>query len=337
MRCFYIDVLRFIGLAMIVLAHVNPPDIIFQIRNFDVPLMVVVAGMSFFLSYQKSSSYSDYLVKRVARLVLPVWLFLCGYFLSLWLLMPSSEELNLRTIATSFLLIDGIGYVWIIKVFLLVALVAPIMYEFSIKTVSDQRFFLVVGLGMLGYEVVRFISMPFMDNALVAIVSQVTHYLVPYSLLFAVGLRLGVLSRPSKLYLLMASGGVCLLFAILLYLRKGEWISTQEMKYPPSLYYTSYALFITMILFVVKDKLQTVVVLLKLDRFVSFCAKNSIWIYLWHIPMIKFYQDEFLAKYILVFSCSILLAYCQVSLVNLAVSQMQSESARRRLKSLLTG
>lgn len=41
----YIDFLKMLGLLCIMLAHVNPPQIIMQLRNFDVPFMVILSGM----------------------------------------------------------------------------------------------------------------------------------------------------------------------------------------------------------------------------------------------------------------------------------------------------
>jgi len=69
-----IDFLRFLGLCMIILAHVDPSDGLFQLRNFDVPLMVLISGVSFGLSY-KGEPYGSYVWKRVKRLLLPVWIF----------------------------------------------------------------------------------------------------------------------------------------------------------------------------------------------------------------------------------------------------------------------
>ena len=43
-----IDFIKFLGLFAIILAHVGPNEKIFQLRNFDVPLMVFISG---FLSY----------------------------------------------------------------------------------------------------------------------------------------------------------------------------------------------------------------------------------------------------------------------------------------------
>ena len=80
MRDEKIDFLRFLCLAMIILAHMYPPGIIFQIRNFDVPLMVLVASLSFRASF-RAQAYMSYLWSRAKRLILPVWIFLSIYFL----------------------------------------------------------------------------------------------------------------------------------------------------------------------------------------------------------------------------------------------------------------
>ena len=64
MRDKRIDLLRFIGLSMIILAHVTPPDVIMQIRNFDVPLMVIISGISFAISFKNSEKFTIYVWKR---------------------------------------------------------------------------------------------------------------------------------------------------------------------------------------------------------------------------------------------------------------------------------
>lgn len=46
-RDLHIDFLRFIGISLIILAHVEAPSGITQFRCFDVPLMVFVSGLSF--------------------------------------------------------------------------------------------------------------------------------------------------------------------------------------------------------------------------------------------------------------------------------------------------
>ena len=125
-----IDLLRFLGLTMIVLVHVNPPFWLTQFRSFDVPMMVFVSGLT--VARKEVSSYVGYIVKRTKRLVIPVWTFLAFYllgfyYLQFWIL--PDQYLTGRMILRSFLLLDqSIGYVWIIRVFLLIMLLPPPPY-----------------------------------------------------------------------------------------------------------------------------------------------------------------------------------------------------------------
>src|SRR4051812_10196060 len=104
-----IDLLRVAGLLCIILAHVSPPETIFQIRNFDVPLMVMVSGMLFSLTNKDEQMFRplDYVKKRFVRLVIPVWLFLTAFFLinySELLFFHLPFIYNLNQIMTSYLL-----------------------------------------------------------------------------------------------------------------------------------------------------------------------------------------------------------------------------------------
>lgn len=83
-RMFSLDLLRVLGLLCIILAHVSPPNIIFQIRNFDVPFMVMISGILFNLTnIEKDDKVNimEYVKKRFVRLVIPVWIFLSILFL----------------------------------------------------------------------------------------------------------------------------------------------------------------------------------------------------------------------------------------------------------------
>lgn len=53
-----IDLLRFIALTCIIIAHINPSPLLFQLRNFDVPLMVFLSGVSFRISSGNNDGYS---------------------------------------------------------------------------------------------------------------------------------------------------------------------------------------------------------------------------------------------------------------------------------------
>ena len=55
-RLLNIDILKFIGIICIIIAHTNPPKIIFQIRNFDVILMCIISIFLFFATLNMSFS-----------------------------------------------------------------------------------------------------------------------------------------------------------------------------------------------------------------------------------------------------------------------------------------
>jgi hypothetical protein len=69
------------------------------------------------------------------------------------------------------------------------------------------------------------------------------------------------------------------------YLNSGLWIKTQLFKYPPSLYYLSYALGISIFLWLASGFIVEILNKLKITNIVLFNAQNSMWIYLWHIPL----------------------------------------------------
>lgn len=65
-----IDFIRFIGISLIILAHASPPNWLFQLRNFDVPLMVVLSGYLYSMKSKKSNQLNlQYIIKRFKRLV----------------------------------------------------------------------------------------------------------------------------------------------------------------------------------------------------------------------------------------------------------------------------
>lgn len=269
---------------MIILAHVGPPKLIFQLRNFDVPLMVLASGMSFALSYRQEG-YARYVWKRIKRLLFPVWVFLTGYFLFIYATGYISLP-DTHTIITSYLLTSGIGYVWIIRIFLSVALVAPFIYSVSRKMASDALFFSALGAAYIGYELLLFISKPYLTSPIGKLFEMAVLYVVPYAIVFAVGLRFETLSRRQVLGLAGAMLGVFCMMGTFLFFHTGKMVATQAFKYPPSAYYLSYALAVSGFLWLVLDYVSAGAKESKFWKPVLFIARNSFWIYLWHIPFL---------------------------------------------------
>ncbi|VED48541.1 Acyltransferase family [Raoultella terrigena] len=130
-RNIIIDAMRVLGLLLIILAHVQPPSFIFQLRTFDVPMMIFVSGMAYYYSGKSNIKLWQYSLSRFKRLVFPVWIFLVFFFLSIFIFEPVGfvDLFTLKTIISTFLL-GGFGYVWIIKVFLIIAICSPIFVRF---------------------------------------------------------------------------------------------------------------------------------------------------------------------------------------------------------------
>lgn len=341
MRDYKIDILRFVGLAMIILAHSGPPGSISQLRNFDVPLMVLISGLSFGLSYKAGAAYGSYVWKRVKRLVFPVWIFLTVYFIGHWLIDANHPTLEQRNLLLSYGLIGGIGYVWIIRVFLLVALVAPFIYALHKNTRSQMKFFFTVIAFLLSYEALRYVSLPHIQEGAGWWASWFTHYLAPYAIIFAIGLRLPTLTRNQAYRLATACLITFISICMFLYFYTGEIVHTQEFKYPPAIYYFSYALFVSVFLWLQISPIEYVIDRIGAKAAVLFVAQNSIWVYLWHIPIVEAVENKdvsFAVKYVFVFLSASVLTYFQVMLIRkLSTNEVGSDSFRHNMRTLFTG
>lgn len=338
MRDSRIDILRAIGLAAIIFAHSGPPGFLFQLRNFDVPLMVIASAMSFGLSYSSGYPYLSYVWKRIKRLVFPVWLFLTAYFIAQIAILPTSAELNLKTILGSYALIEGIGYVWVIRVFLLVALASPLLWAFNKKTLKNSRFFGLVAIAFIFYELLRHYSLPYIQDDFEKLVSLILIQPIPYFLTFLIGLRMRVMRKPQLYAMSACSLAVFIIMGTGLFMQADGLVPTQALKYPPSAYYIAYALFISTLLWIFSHQIENLFEWMRIKGAVLFVASNSMWIYLWHIPFVKIIHTNFLVKTLIVFSVAIVIACFQNWVVsNLVLSHLRDDKIRKNIKALLIG
>lgn len=124
-----IDLLRAIGLLCIILAHVNPPHLLWELRSFDVVMMVCISTISY-TEYSKPQPYLKYLKGRIKRLLFPTWeyiLLLGAVFYIISLITNTPTPFPLKTIVIGLITFHGIGYLWIIRVFLYNAFINPLI------------------------------------------------------------------------------------------------------------------------------------------------------------------------------------------------------------------
>lgn len=261
-----IDLLRAIGILLIILAHVEAPFIIKQIRIFDVILLVVISGYV----YKEPKDYIKYIYKRVERLVFPTWLFLTVFFLGLFLvekiLKIEVGGLNRDTIISSYTFWWGIGFVWIIRIYLGVAILGPIV----LKKLSFNRL-------ILCYLILEAFIVIILKNIAIGTLNRGIE-LLPYILVFCYGNLLKQKLIPLKRVTYFLG-----LLIILFIFRKAS-IDIGSFKYPPRLIYIWYGLFISNILFSTKDKLIKIILKFEyLKKFIEYIGKLTMWLYLIHI------------------------------------------------------
>jgi hypothetical protein len=76
----------------------------------------------------------------------------------------------------------------------------------------------------------------------------------------------------------------------------------------------------------------------RLISFVLFAGSNSIWIYLWHIFFLQIIAQSWGPKYLLVFGCSALLTWAQVTLIQRYwLPRIDNPATKRNVRALLTG
>lgn len=304
-----IDVLRFIGISLIILAHIypSPPKWICEIRRFDVPLMVFISGLCY--SRKDITNYYFFVWKRIQRLVFPVWIFFAFYFGLNYLLFSNGVTHwfpSGRQILETFLLQEGIGYVWIIRVFLLITLIAPFLIKLEAST-GYMYYGITLGICLLS-AILTNIHLP--NNALTNAIT----YTVGYAPLFMVGLRIKQVSAKEQRTIF---GSLALLFGSLIgigVLCRSE-LSLLPYKYPPQLPYILYGLTLSCLLFLVGKHLLWFLG----NRLTTWIGGNTIWIYLWHIFSIRFFariSNVWLIQYIIVYTSALLIYALQYWMTN---------------------
>ena len=137
----YLDILKTIGLLCIILAHVNPPKILFQLRNFDVVLMILISSY-LSLKKQKEHNIKPYIIKRAKRLILPTYIFLTFFFIVAYF--TNIYDITIENILESYALSNyGIGYVWVIRIYFIIVLLIPI-YNYLETTFNNKNLLFLV-------------------------------------------------------------------------------------------------------------------------------------------------------------------------------------------------
>ena len=282
-RIGYIDFLKFIALTGIIIAHVDSPNWMMMFRSFDVPCMVILSAFLAERSYQKYetknfSTISKYYISRIKRLVIPTWIFLCFYFFIL--IVFFKERYSIKIYVFSFFLTRyGIGYVWIILIYLYGALLVPLFDKIGL---SIKSIFL-LSVVYFVYEIVYY----FKVGVQYKFIDTTFYYIIPYGFLTYLGYNYRRMKIFTKYFIFIISGCLFLALAFFYYIKCGSFQRVDITKYPPRLYYLCYGICCSVGLLLLCEKNN-----LKIynNSIVKFISIHSMWIYLWHILVLKFYD-----------------------------------------------
>ena len=278
----HFDLLKAIGLLCITLAHCQPNALIFQMRNFDVILLVLVSAMLFRATSADSVSVLDYFVKRLRRLLIPAWKFLAllfGYHIICAYLQHTPFP-SIRTILEFFTLngeSEGNG-LWIFRVFLLMSLIAPILLR-GYKALSLKKYFLLLVLFYFAYAGLSHYVHPG-TRSMKYLVNRYLFFLMGYGGIFAIGMALADMRQKDILNLSFCSLMVYAVIAGVGILKTGSYMPTQVAKYPPKIYYLSYGLGVSLLIYSFVSHLS----FSKehpLAKIASFISRYSLQLYLW--------------------------------------------------------
>lgn len=321
-----IDVMRVLGLLLIILAHVSPPGIIFQLRIFDVPMMVFVSGMSYFAAGKKDVNIIPYVYSRFKRLVVPVWCFLIVFFSFIFVFTPRGFDnlIDPEMIISSFAL-NGFGYLWVIRVFLIIAILSPfyVLVADKIKGVAVPA----VIIFLLLLSTLISVCIKNADYSLINLCFS--DYIIPalsYGTAFVLGYSYVRASEKDMILSFFVFLAALILCALIQFSWGSGFRWPQESKYPPTMYYILYSLTISIPLYLfVKYKLVENING-RYKEALLFLSSNTIWVYLWHIPVVEYYHRlhpnvNFIFKYIPAVLIPVLVVTVQVKMVKKLISK----------------
>ena len=323
-RIDYIDFLKMVGMTGIMLAHVNPPPWLHVLRCCDVPLMTIVSAMLAEQSYQRGvegrSSPLAYILKRARRLVLPTWFFLIIYF-AIYFLTGGKPQPPSYYLASFLMTRYGIGYVWVILVYLYCAVMVPLFHHMKVQRISP----IWIVLAYLLYEAAYYFQLGTESKFLLSTV----YYIVPYGLLTYLGYNYHDMRPKTRLWIALGSCGLCLLLALVYWRIYGAFQSPNTVKYPPRIYFLSYGVACTfaLLLFCGKHHFR-----IYEHPAVKYISTHSMWIYLWHILIISVYDalslpSHWLIKLLIVYAGAVLITF----IVNKALDLIAKRIGEKRI------
>lgn len=321
-----IDVLRCLAILGIILVHSKPGIFWTQLRNFDVPLMVLLSAVCYGQSNGSKILYYRYLQKRFIRLVIPSWIFLTFYFIGTYIL---TQSVNPRRMMMCYTLMTP-WYFWIIRILVGMAVIAPFLKNLSDRlTVTELLILCAMMIGVT--EVLAILSS--------AYIYKVAIMFIPYASIYLFGMNFYRLSKRNILYTGVLFMLIYFAAAVFFYIQNGSYFPTQNYKYPPRIYYVSYALGISALLWYLRQQITFFLHKFRLHDFAKFIGSHTFWIYLWHIPIVDYLAKRYNypTTFAIVCLSSISITYLQVVIVKMVCNHISRPTLCKNIQMIFIG
>ena len=340
-----LDILRFIGLVAIFMAHTFSSVAILQAVCFDVTLLMLLSGASFAITMERRNEFhwGDYMWKRIVRLVFPTWIFLAIYFGVCYAMhanVSPYHPLYSFTLLTEW-------YVWIIRVFLFIAALSPIIL-WQDRLIKNNTVFVFISILFFAvFDIctnsclIDFPSFEFINQHIWQYLLYMLIICIPYTMIYAIGFRIGRFSNKELCLYSIVFLTIFALMCFYKYQETGEFVRSDVDKYPPHMYYVSFTVGVSMILWRIRKPIEALVNKIPLMMScVLFIGQNTIWIYLWHVlilTMTKGIHNEPL-RFVMVFVAAIIIYLVQYSLVKkIVLPNIKNESTRKYISRIFCG
>lgn len=278
-----IDILRVIGTMLVILAHVNLPRQINLIRSFDVCLLVLISGYVYGKS-PKKESYREYVWKRIKRLCIPSYIMMIIIFslcLILCFLVGREYPYSNKVIFETFLFIGGksggIGFFWIVRIYLIMALIAPSLKKINKEISSNIFYFMFLLTGLILNNYIYILTWNKYGAVCNLFIENYIMSLLAYACVYSVGIRIAYNEKLKKISCVVFS---FLVLPILFKMIFNENYSVSSYKYPPRIEYIIYGIWGTLILWVI---IENIFINYRKYKIITWLSKESFNIYLVHI------------------------------------------------------
>lgn len=154
-------------------------------------------------------------------------------------------NLSIKTIFYSFSLVSGVGYVWIVRIYLCMAVIAPLLKIASDRSKSDWVYFALVLSGFGCYSLALYLIKELeLTGLLKNLIDTCIIPIFGYAIAYFIGIRCRQMKNSVRVAL-------CVVFAVIVgcWCAFGGYTHIISDKYPPGSHYLAWGILCSLLLF----------------------------------------------------------------------------------------